>query len=82
MDYWLGPIIEVSPEEVSKHLEGAKQLSLLLLYWMQTEAPRPDGGYGYPGPRLRGDIVGDTADGLAMYPYIRESRRIRASLRC
>lgn len=78
MDYWLGPIIEVSPEEAAKHLEGAKQLSLSLLYWLQTEAPRHDGGYGYPGLRLRGDIVGGTEDGLAMYPYIRESRRIKA----
>jgi hypothetical protein len=44
---------------------------------MQTEAPRPDGGTGYPGLRLRGDVVGG-ADGLAMAPYIREGRRIRA----
>lgn len=77
-DYWLGPIYEVSKEEVNKHLEGARQLSLSYLYWMQTEAPRPDGGIGYPGLRLRADVVGDTEDGLAMYPYIRESRRIKA----
>jgi hypothetical protein len=44
---------------------------------MQTEAPRPDGTLGYPGLRLRKDVVG-TDDGLAMHPYIRESRRIRA----
>ena len=55
----------------------AKQLSLSFFYWMQTEAPRHDGGYGYPELRLRGDMVG-TSDGLAMYPYIRESRRIKA----
>ncbi len=78
MDYWLGPIIEVSEEEAAKHREGAKQLSLSLLYSLQTEAPRPDGGTGYPGLRLRGDVVGNTEDGLAMYPYIRESRRIKA----
>lgn len=76
-DYWLGSVIDVSPEERAKHLESAKQLSLCLLYWMQTEAPRPDGGYGYPGLRLRPDVVG-TKDGLAKSPYIRESRRIRA----
>ncbi|CAG9621151.1 FAD-dependent oxidoreductase [Sutcliffiella rhizosphaerae] len=76
-DYWLGPIIDVSEEERRTHLEGAKQLSLSLLYWMQTEAPRPDGKEGYPGLRLRPDVVG-TEDGLAMYPYIRESRRIKA----
>ncbi|GAB2693755.1 FAD-dependent oxidoreductase [Paenibacillus thermoaerophilus] len=76
-DYWLGPIIDVSPEERAKHLENARQLSLSLLYWMQTEAPRPDGGRGYPGLRLRGDVVG-TEDGLAKSVYIRESRRIKA----
>jgi hypothetical protein len=44
---------------------------------MQTEAPTIDGGNGYPGLRLRGDIVG-TRDGLAKYVYVREARRIRA----
>ena len=57
--------------------QRGKQLSLSLLYWLQTEAPRPDGGAGWRGLRLRPDIVG-TADGLAKAPYIRESRRIRA----
>jgi len=44
---------------------------------MQTEAPRTDGKLGYPGLRLRNDVFG-TEDGLALYPYIRESRRIKA----
>lgn len=76
-DYWLGSIIDVSPDERQRHLEGARQLSLSLLYWMQTEAPRPDGKAGYPGLRLRNDVMG-TLDGLAKSPYIRESRRIKA----
>ncbi|MDF2725686.1 MAG: dependent oxidoreductase, partial [Paenibacillus sp.] len=76
-DYFLGPVIDVSEEERERHLEGAKQLSLSLLYWMQTEAPRPDGKLGFPGLRLRGDVLG-TSDGLAKTPYIRESRRILA----
>lgn len=76
-DYWLGPLLGVSEEEARKNLRGARQLSLSLLYWMQTEAPRHDGGYGYPGLRLRADIVG-TSDGLAQSVYIRESRRIKA----
>jgi hypothetical protein len=76
-DYWLGPLIEVDNETVGRHLSDAKQLSLSLLYWLQTEAPRPDGGTGFPGLRLRPDIV-DTQDGLAKTPYVRESRRIRA----
>ena len=76
-DYLTGNLIDVSPEEAAKHVEGARQLSLSLLYWLQTEVPRPDGGYGWPGIRPRGDIMG-TSDGLAKYPYIRESRRIKA----
>lgn len=76
-DYWLGNIHEVSDEEAARHLKRAKQLSLSLLYWMQTEAPRPDGGAGWKGLRLRGDVMG-SEDGLALYPYIRESRRIQA----
>ena len=48
-----------------------------MLYWMQTEAPRLDGGAGYRGLRLRPDVVG-TDDGLAKHVYVRESRRIRA----
>ncbi len=69
-DYWLGNLHEVSPQEYAKHMEGARQLSLSLLFWMQTEC-------GFKGLKLRGDIAG-TEDGLAKFPYIRESRRIRA----
>jgi hypothetical protein len=76
-DYWLGNLHEVGDEEAARHLRRGKQLSLSLLYWMQTEAPRPDGGMGWKGLRLRRDITG-TDDGLAKYPYIRESRRIAA----
>jgi hypothetical protein len=76
-DYSFGLIAETSEREVKRHLAAGKQLSLSLLYWMQTEMPRPDGGTGWKGLRLRPDIVG-TADGLAKYPYIREGRRIRA----
>ncbi len=77
-DYLLGNVCEVTEEEQEYHLEGARQLSLSLLYWMQTEAPRADGGTGWPGLRPRGDITG-TLDGLAKRPYIRESRRIRSA---
>ncbi len=76
-DYLEGNIIDKPADEVERYLDEARQLSLSLLYWMQTEAPRPDGGVGYPGLYLRPDLAG-TDDGLAMYPYIRESRRIRA----
>lgn len=76
-DYIPGNLIGVGDKEFKKHVERAKQLSLSLLYWLQTEAPRPDGRKGWPGIRLRKDIM-DTEDGMAKYPYIRESRRIKA----
>lgn len=76
-DYMLGNILEVSEKEQQHHIYRAKQLSLSLLYWLQTEAPRPDGGKGWPGLRLRKDVMG-TEDGLAKYPYVREARRIKA----
>lgn len=76
-DYFLGSLIDVSEEAFQMHVERSKQLNLSLLYWMQTEAPRPDGGSGWPGIRLRKDIMG-TEDGMAKYPYVRESRRIKA----
>jgi len=76
-DYFRLPIIDQPGEVVRQALEEARQLSLSLLYWLQTEAPRPDGGTGYAGLYPRPDLVG-TPDGLAKYPYIRESRRIKA----
>lgn len=76
-DYWLGNVCEVSEEEGARNVKRAGQLSLSLLYWLQTEIPRRDGGRGWPGLRLRPDVVG-TENGLAKYPYIRESRRIQA----
>jgi hypothetical protein len=77
IDYLGGSIIDVPQDEAARHLEQARRQSLAMLYWLQTEAPRPDGGRGWPGLRLRPDATG-TADGLAQAPYIRESRRIRA----
>jgi hypothetical protein len=69
-DFFLAPLIDVSMEDAAKNLESARQLSLSLLYWLHTDQ-------GHKALRLRGDILG-TEDGLAKYPYIRESRRIRA----
>lgn len=76
-DYWLGNYYGDGPEWRA-HAAASRDLSLALLYWMQTEAPRPDGKKpGWPGLRLRPEVMG-TEDGLAMAPYIRESRRIKA----
>jgi hypothetical protein len=77
-DYWLGPLLGVAPEVAAKHLARGKALSLSLLHWMQTEAPRADGGAGWRGLRLRPDLVG-TSDGLAKTVYVREARRIKAA---
>ena len=76
-DYSFGLICDVKEAEAKKHLENAKQLSLSLLYWLQTEAPASRWWRGWKGLRLRPDVVG-TKDGLAKYPYIREGRRIKA----
>ncbi len=77
-DFFAGNLIDVEETTFRKTLEAATQLNLSLFYWLQTEVPRPDGGYGWPGLRLRGDVLG-TENGMAKYPYIRESRRIRAA---
>ena len=76
-DYWLGNLYGGTPEEAARHYQRGRQLSLAMVYWLQTEAPRSDGGAGWPGLYLRPDVSG-TEDGLAKYPYIRESRRIQA----
>ena len=76
-DYTLGNLVGVTQKEFDHHVNRAKQLSLSLFYWLQTEAPRADGKQGWPGLRLRKDVMG-TEDGLAKYPYIREARRIKA----
>lgn len=76
-DFFPGNLIDVDDATFQKHVDDATQLNLSLFYWLQTEAPRPEGGYGWPGLRLRGDIMG-TENGMAKYPYVRESRRIKA----
>jgi hypothetical protein len=70
-------IIDKEPSVISDYLSQAKACSLSFLYWLQTEAPRDDGGKGYPEIRLKDDALG-TEDGLSKYPYIRESRRGKA----
>jgi hypothetical protein len=77
IDYMDGPLLGVDDETRERHLEASRQQSLSFLYWMQTEAPRLDGGTGYPGLRPRGDLLG-SSDDLALRPYLRESRRIQA----
>ncbi len=63
-----------SPQQIEA---DARELTLCLLHWLQTEAPRPDGGKGYPQWQPAPDLLG-SLDGLALRPYVRESRRIKA----
>ncbi|HMP76986.1 MAG TPA: FAD-dependent oxidoreductase [Kiritimatiellia bacterium] len=58
-------------------LARARRLSRAYLYWLQTEAPRDDGGRGYPELRPMPEATG-TPDGIAQGPYVREGRRLRA----
>lgn len=74
-DYFLGNLFDC--EQAHDNKELAKQFTLGFVYWLQTEAPRRDGGKGYPEFRLATEYLG-TSDGLSMTPYIRESRRIKA----
>ncbi|MCC5828416.1 MAG: FAD-dependent oxidoreductase [Phycisphaeraceae bacterium] len=77
-DYFSLNFIDQPQAVVDRAMYESRQLSLSLLYWMQTEAPNfTTGGTGYPGLYLVPEISG-TDDGLAMAPYIRESRRIQA----
>ena len=77
-EYRDGQLVGVSEKEAAFHAEQARQLTLCNIYYFQTEIePGYNGKPGYPGIRLRGDVFG-TTDGLAQYPYIRESRRIKA----
>ena len=53
-DYRLGNLTD----DFGYHFERGKQLILSLFYWLQTEVPKPGGGYGWPELRLRNDIMG------------------------
>jgi hypothetical protein len=77
-EYFDEPIIEVPEADARRRLQEARELSLSVLYFLQNEISNGfTGKPGFPGLRARGDVFG-TAYGLAQYPYIRESRRIRA----
>lgn len=75
-DFYSASLLDKSHKRQQEILRDAKRLSKGFLHWLQTEAPRDDGnGTGYPGLKLRPDVMG-TNDGFSKFPYIRESRRI------
>lgn len=78
-DYRGGIVPGGTQAETEHALREARLASLGYLYWLQTECPREDDPQraGYPELRLRSDWF-ESKDGLAMEPYIRESRRIHA----
>ncbi len=73
-DYVFGNIFEDG--DAAYHRAEAKSFAHCLAYWIQNEAPRIDGGVGYPVRLAKGAL--GTYDGFAKAPYIRESRRIVA----
>ncbi|MBM3759745.1 MAG: FAD-dependent oxidoreductase [Acidobacteria bacterium] len=68
IDYRDGDLITSTPEQRAHHLKAAREMSLCVFYWMQQQ---------FPGLKLAPHVLG-TEDGLALSPYIRESRRIQA----
>jgi hypothetical protein len=80
-DYKDESLLDRPPREQAATLQQAKRLAYSFLYWLQAELPRDEGdGVGYPELMLRPEQMG-SEDGLSKYPYIRESRRIRARSR-
>ncbi len=77
IDYRMGNLLNGSPQDLLEHLRAAKSLSLCFYRWLHASGPRLDGESGYPELRLRTDLLG-SSDGLSLFPYIRESRRIKA----
>lgn len=85
-DYARHPLLD-GPLPQPEVEAAARELSLCLLHWLQTEAPRclngnsgnsgKDGGHGFPEWQPATDLLG-TRDGLAQQTYVRESRRIVA----
>ena len=76
-DYCGSELLSTNPLEQAEQLRRAKLLALGLAYWVQHDVPRDGGGKGYPQLRFMTSELG-SSDGLSLYPYIRESRRIRA----
>ena len=76
-DYRDQPLVDQTPETLAFGLRDAKRVSLGFAYWLQSEAPSPQGPTGFSNLLLRPDVMG-TLDGLSKHPYIRECRRIKA----
>ncbi|HLW80262.1 MAG TPA: FAD-dependent oxidoreductase, partial [Terriglobia bacterium] len=78
-DYCGPDFLAGDPARQAEVLRQAKLASLGFAYWLQTEAPRDDAGAGtgYPELEFQTSQLG-SADGLSQFPYVRESRRLKA----
>jgi len=76
-DYREAGIIDRPAAAVAALLQDAKRASLGFLHWVQTAAPTEAARLGAPELSLHPEIMG-TTDGVAKFPYIRESRRLKA----
>jgi len=76
-DYREAVLFDVEPRAQAQALQDGKRVSLGFLHWLQTEGEATATRQGAPEIRLQPSVMG-SADGLSKFPYIRESRRIRA----
>lgn len=65
-DYRPGRLVGVSRQERRQHIQRARDRTRAYIHYLQTS--------GEPNLKPRGDLTW-TADGIALEPYIRESRR-------
>ena len=65
-DYMVASVIDRAREEVRRHFDAARQLSLSLFYWPQTERPRPPEDPGQRGAQPRAETFEDSV-GIGYY---------------
>lgn len=80
-DFHAESYLDKSLDEQARILERGRAFAQGFVHWLQSACPRDDGrGVGYPEMQLvtGAEQPGVGADGFALHPYIRESRRLRA----
>ena len=80
-DFHMESFIDKPLDDQVRILNRGRDFAIGFLYWLQTECPRDDGqGKGYPEMQPFTAAEEPLVDelGVALHPYIRESRRIVA----
>lgn len=80
-DFHMESYIDKPLDDQVRILKRGRDFAIGFLYWLQTECPRDDGqGKGYPElqPFTATDEPLVDEQGVALHPYVRESRRIIA----